>query len=170
MKKIILIIIFIIALFGIINNAQAIELLLKGQYPNIGGETIGSGSTLPDVIKYVYLFSLAAVGFIALLAIMIGAIQYVTSAGNPSRAGEAKDRIFQALLGIVILLAAVLLLRTINPDLIDLGTELPPINPTSPHKCVCLNPYEEKGMLNPCYELCPNACGERDWVCVDVID
>ncbi len=131
MKKIIIIIISIFFLFGIWQSCQGVELILKGQYPEIGGKTLEETSSLAEVIKYIYLFALGAVGIIALLCILIGAIMYVFSVGNPSKASDAKDRIMSALLGILILLAAVLILRTISPDLVDIGFELPGINPTT---------------------------------------
>lgn len=169
MKKIIPITILSLVLFFLIfNTCQAVDLLLE--YPPVGEYKLEEASTLPEVIRYIYMFALGAAGIVALLMILIGAIMYIFSAGNSSKAADAKDRIYSALLGILILLASVLILRIINPDLVNIGFTLPKIEETSPHKCVCLNPYEEKGMLNPCYELCPDTCGERDWVCVDVID
>lgn len=131
MKKIIIITISIFFLFGIWQSCQGVELILEGQYPKIG-ETTPTSEGLPGFIRYIYLFALGAVGIIALLSILIGAIMYVFSAGNPSKASDAKDRIFSALLGILILLAAVLILRTINPDLVNIGFELPDIKPVSP--------------------------------------
>jgi len=129
MKKILIITISIFFLLGIWQSCQGVELLLK--YPKIGTSTPTSEG-LPGFIKYIYLFALGAVGIIALLSILIGAIMYVFSAGNPSKASDAKDRIMSALLGILILLAAVLILRTINPDLVNIGFELPEIKPISP--------------------------------------
>lgn len=129
MKKIILItILFLFLSFLIYNTCQAVDLLLK--YPTIKG-TSPTSEGLPGFIKYIYLFSLGASGFIALLMMLIGAVMYIFSAGNPSKAADAKDRIFSALLGIFILLVAVLALRIINPDLVNIGFKLPPIIQTS---------------------------------------
>ncbi|GAH90926.1 unnamed protein product, partial [marine sediment metagenome] len=52
-------------------------------YPNIpGAGEIEEASTLPEIIRYIYMFALGAAGFVALLAILIGAIMYIFSAGN----------------------------------------------------------------------------------------
>lgn len=147
MKKIIIItsITSVFLFFGFWQSCQAIDLLID--YPQIPGvETPGPGSTLPELIGYIYMFALAAAGFVALIAILIGAIMYIFSAGNPTKAKDAKDRIFSALLGILILLASVLILRTINPDLVNIGLpgakepeyEYPP-DPKYVYKCIIDN-------------------------------
>jgi hypothetical protein len=126
MKKLLFITILIIILLGIWQTCQAAELLLD--YPNIPrAGTLTTESTLPQIVRYIYMFALGAAGFVALLAILIGAFMYITSAGNASKMGDAKDRIMSAILGIIILLASVLILRTINPDLVNIGFKLPEI-------------------------------------------
>jgi len=130
MKKTTLLIIFVFAFLIIWQNCNAVELLLK--YPEIKGVgTLNDATTLPGLINYIYKFALGICGVTALVSIIYGAGQYVFSAGDSSKASDAKDRITQALLGIVILLAAVLILNTINPDLVNLGFNLPKL-PTPP--------------------------------------
>lgn len=126
MKRFLFILIFAVFLFGFWQNVKAVDVLID--YPTIeGAQSPNETSDLPQLINYIYKFALLACGIVALISILIGAIQYVTSAGNASKAGDAKDRISQALLGILILLAAVLILRTINPDLVNISFELPAI-------------------------------------------
>ncbi len=179
MKKLLIIFFLsfsILFLFGFWQTVQAVDLLLH--YPAIpqAGE-IGEASTFPEIIKYIYMFALGAAGFIALLAILIGAIMYIFSAGNPSKATDAKDRIMSALLGILILLASVLLLRTINPDLVNIGFVLPEITPTEGEggepvglkiKCVCAHetlPPVIGGCYTfanrqECIDICQSACDD----------
>src|SRR3989344_1426082 len=71
-----------------------------------------------DYIRNFYNFGLLAVGLLAMLMIVIGAIQYSTSGGDTSKISDAKDRIYKAILGIALLLGAYILLRTINPELV----------------------------------------------------
>jgi hypothetical protein len=128
MKKTFFVIIFALLLFGIWQNCHAVDLLLE--YPDVPGAQSPSQATdLPQLINYIYKFALIACGITAFVSMLIGAIQYVTSAGNSSKASEAKDRITSALWGILILLCAVLILRTINPDLVTLSISLPEIKP-----------------------------------------
>lgn len=126
MKKILILTIFILLLFGFWQNVQAEQELII-DYPPVGGTDIDSKTDLPVLIKYIYLFSLGIVGFIALASIIVGAFQYTISAGNATKIEEAKQRITQAILGILILLSTTLILGTINPDLINLKLEKDPI-------------------------------------------
>lgn len=176
MKKLIIIIIFTGLLFGFWQTAKAAELLLE--YPSISeyGPTTGG---FPGFIKYIYLFALGAVGIIALLAILIGAIMYITSAGQPDKMGEAKDRIMSAVLGVLILLASALILRTINPDLTEFGTPDLSISPgeqqTTAATCECIDnnnnlvPQGDYQSIAECIEACNNICLGPifiDYICV----
>jgi len=78
------------------------------------------------------LISLIA-GLLAFGAIVYGGVKYVTSAGNPSSQGEAKEWMWSALLGLLLLICAYLILATINPNLVhlDLPT-LSQVNITAP--------------------------------------
>jgi len=77
-------------------------------------------SDIAGLIKQIYLIALGLIGALALAMIIFGGIQYATSAGNPSRQTDARDRITQAIWGVVLLLCAYLIFNTINPDLIKL--------------------------------------------------
>lgn len=117
--------VFLLAFYHVSYAQQ--ELLLN--YPEMGGQTITRETTLPNVIKYIYMFSLGIVGVVALLSMLIGAVKYVLSAGNASKVADAKDQIFSAILGIILLLASVMILRIINPDLVNIGFTLPNFTP-----------------------------------------
>lgn len=76
-----------------------------------------------DFISDVYRFGLALGGLLAFAMIIYGAVQYTVAAGNSSVQSDAKDRITQALIGLVLLLSVVLILNTISPAI--LLTKLP---------------------------------------------
>jgi len=126
----------------IVLNARAVDTLIK-PYPTVGGITPHYGTTLPDLIKYIYLFAIGISGAVALLSILIGAIKYISAAGNPSKMGDAKDQIFSAIIGVVLLLSSYLILSTINPDLVTFSMSLTPIPPpiddfsTKGYGCAC---------------------------------
>lgn len=75
---------------------------------------------LNALVKQIYLIALGIIGILAFGMIIFGGIQYSMSAGDPSRQKDARDRITQAIWGVILLLAAFLILNTINPDLIKL--------------------------------------------------
>jgi len=99
-------------------NAPAGCHCLEVQLPGITNKWVcGPAAYLSGIYKL-------AVGIaVALAAIMIvyGGILWSTSGDSPSRKTEAKKHITQAIFGLVLLLASYLILRTVNPDLTNLG-------------------------------------------------
>jgi hypothetical protein len=83
------------------------------------------------MVKYFYEWGIFIGGLAVLVSLLIGGFLYLTSVGNPTRMAEAKDRIFSALIGLVLLFAIYLILRTINPDLTVLG----PLGPVGGIPC-----------------------------------
>src|SRR3989344_4720556 len=96
-------------------------LALEVQYPHIPGfSDIKNGSTLPDYINYFFGFIMVTAGIIAVISIAIGGLRMLISAGNPGARGEAMDRIFGGVLGIILLMFSYVILETINPQLVNL--------------------------------------------------
>ncbi|EKE15634.1 MAG: hypothetical protein ACD_11C00116G0021 [uncultured bacterium] len=83
---------------------------------------------LPQLLSAIYKFGIWTVGIAAMFMIVIGGFMYVSSAGNTSTAGSAKNIITDALIGLVVAMAAYLFLYVINPDLVktSLMTEVSP--------------------------------------------
>ena len=67
------------------------------------------------------IFSLSVVGITALGVLVFAGVRYISSAGNASAQEDAKKWIWDAILGLLLLLASFLILNTINPDLTELG-------------------------------------------------
>jgi Cys-rich repeat protein len=95
------------------------------------GTNLTDNSTLTDMVKYFYEWGIFIGGLAVLVSLLIGGFLYLTSVGNPTRMAEAKDRIFSAIIGLVLLFAIYLILRTINPDLTALG----PLGPVGGIPC-----------------------------------
>lgn len=130
----ILSLIFIIVLSFIINYkpyAATANIQLETGLPNIPPAGLTTGNELPEYINYLYLFGLGLIALLALVQMMIGGLTYIFAAGNVAKFEVAKDTIKQALLGLGLLLTSYLLLRTINPDLVNLKN--PSINPINIH-------------------------------------
>jgi hypothetical protein len=53
---------------------------------------------------------------------MVGGFQWIFAVGNPSKIGAAKGIIASALVGLFLALGSVMLLKTINPDLVTLSS------------------------------------------------
>ena len=70
-----------------------------------------------DYIIGIYKFMLAAGAIIAVVLIMISGVEYMVKAGA-GQVQQAKERIRNSLIGIVILLSSYVLLNTVNPNLV----------------------------------------------------
>ena len=100
---------------------------LELNYPEIFGQKITTETTLPEYIKYIFIFALLTVGLIFLSALVWTGITYLTSAGRPAKMAEAKERLGSAFLGVIIIFASYIILTSINPELAIL--KLPNLKP-----------------------------------------
>lgn len=88
----------------------------------LGGKCIPDPKTPAELVNNFYIFALMIAGFLAFGSIVFGGLQYVLSAGNFVNQQDAKDRITQAILGLLLLFSAYFILGTINPKLTRLKT------------------------------------------------
>lgn len=101
------------------NGSYHLCVKLPGQPQNVGG--------FEDYIRLLYQFALAIAGVIALGRIVYGGIMYTFSAGNTAKQKDAATIITQAIWGLVLLLSAVLILYTINPQLLQIRFSTQPL-------------------------------------------
>lgn len=81
------------------------------------GQTTCSVPWVAIYIKALYNYLLYVGGILAVIALMVGGVLWLVSAGNASRISEAKSWISGSIIGIVILLLSYTLLYQINPEL-----------------------------------------------------
>lgn len=118
-KKIITLVVLLAILLPMISMA-AFNYIPMEEIPGFGRPT-----DFPGYVMAIYKMGLWAVGICALLMISIGGYMYLTSAGNTSQTGKAKEIIIDSIIGIVLALTSWLLLYTINPDLVVLSPAVP---------------------------------------------
>ena len=85
---------------------------------------IGTMKEVTDVGLYfeaLFNFSVAAVGIIAVVMIMVGGFMYVAAAGDAGKIGTAKGYIGSSIIGLVLVFTSYILLNTINPATLKLG-------------------------------------------------
>lgn len=89
---------------------------------NVGILTaIGCVPTEPtELVKGVSKFITGAAGGIALLLMVIGALQVVTSGGNPEGVKAGQERLTSAAIGLVFIILSVTLLRIIGVDILNI--------------------------------------------------
>ena len=93
---------------------------LEIKYPTVPGTTTPTTveTGLPQYVKYIFNFAIWIAGLLAFGVIVLGGIRWLTSAGDPNKLRDAKDQLFAAFLGLIILLSSYLILTTINPQLV----------------------------------------------------
>lgn len=90
-------------------------------------QKVSGDSPFVEYVSKIIPFLLAFAALAAFVQIVFGGILRATSGGNPSAIGDANDRIWMAILGLVLALSAYLILRTINPDLVSLRFFVPKV-------------------------------------------
>lgn len=116
--KITLTIFFFLALVGISFAQEGYNLIV----PIPTGSGVVSEVVNPaQYLRTVYNFGLAIAGILAILRIVYAAIKRIVSVGNSSQIADANDIITNALTGLVLLFAAYIILRTIDPKLVELS-------------------------------------------------
>ncbi len=119
-------ILIIVLLFLPVFSFAALD--LEYGYPELpSGQTISTASSLGDVITYFVAWAIIIGALIAFISLIIAGTQYLASTGRPEVMGQAKNRIFNSFLGLIILLGSYLILITINPQLIVMEIEKVPI-------------------------------------------
>ncbi len=89
----------------------------------IGGlEEVGD---LGAYVSGVYKWMLGVAGFFAIVMVMIGGLQWVLSSGGAGSIEKAKERMRNGVIGMILLFCVVLILQTINPNLLKLEIPRP---------------------------------------------
>jgi len=91
-----------------------------GNVPQEGEEGPCAGkSGLGNCIVAIYRWALGVSVLIAMAMIVFSGYTYMTAGGDANKVAQSKERFAQAFIGLIILFAAVVILRTINPDLVN---------------------------------------------------
>ena len=117
-RKILLSVLTLILLSPGISLA-AIDLNLE--YPEIMGFDLNVHQDLNQIVAWFYYFIVSIGGLAAFVMLVWGGFTWLTSAGSPARIADARDKIYSAFLGLLLILASYLILQAINPELIILN-------------------------------------------------
>ncbi|MEK7151901.1 MAG: hypothetical protein AAB773_00540 [Patescibacteria group bacterium] len=90
--------------------------------PSIGG---GNANISPgDYFNNIYRLMVGITGVLAVIMIVVGGLEYIASAANPSAKASAKNRIWAAIGGLLLALSSYLILQTINPNLVNFNLNI----------------------------------------------
>jgi len=101
---------------------KAADLELKYLPPCLASDDCQSvsGISIAEYIKRLYQFGVGIAGILAVGMIAAGAVYRIINAGNSSKQQEGTEMIKSAIWGVVLLLGSYLILRTVNPRLVEL--------------------------------------------------
>lgn len=111
---------------GCVTNSDNSNYCMLAPLPGLGDGsgnldvTKGFGDYLLTIIQIV----MGVIGVLCVLMIIIGGIEYMSTVSVGEKEG-AKNRITSALLGLLLALSSYVILRTLNPKLVDIGVTIP---------------------------------------------
>jgi len=108
-------------LFSLSLTQAGFSSALETKYPPVPGlpYVITDDSGLAQYVGYFFSLAIIASGILAVIVLTIGGIRLIMSGGNPAGRKEAVDMIKGSVLGMVLVVSSFMLLRTINPALIE---------------------------------------------------
>jgi hypothetical protein len=115
------------------------------KYPRLPGFPqidFTQGDALPLFVKYIFQFVISILGIIGFFSLVMGAIKYLTSQGDPQRLKEAKEQIVSSFLGMLLLLSSYIVYRQLRPEFVQLSPTPLPQQPT-PSPSPLLPPEEQ---------------------------
>lgn len=88
---------------------------VKLNVPILGQTSVRS---FPEYLSLAYKFLIPAASMIAVIMVMVGGVQYATSRGNAKAVDQAKERISNAIIGLVLLMSAYVIANLLDPRLV----------------------------------------------------
>src|SRR3989344_7903428 len=82
-----------------------------------------NASALPRCVNQIYTWSLGIAALLAVLVIIAGGYLITTASGSGEQTAKGKEMIVGAITGLVLLIGAYLILKTINPDLVNFNLD-----------------------------------------------
>lgn len=93
---------------------------VNGENPGIWTAIGCVPSTLDGFVKTILPFGMALGGGIAFLLMLFGALQIMTSAGNPEKLNAGKELVTSAIVGLLLIIFSVFLLKIIGADILGI--------------------------------------------------
>lgn len=89
-----------------------------------GQQQISGADSLVQYIKFLFPFMLSIAAISALVMFITGGVQYALGGASPEQMKGARERISNAIWGLLLAVFSVLILQTINPELVKLDLKL----------------------------------------------
>ena len=129
MKKIILFSIFFL-FFGLAPHVFAEGFVPLAGIPGLTQGATADTAGVANFFNNLYKFAIGMASVLAIIMIIWGGLQYATQ-DIPGAKQEGKDRILQAILGLILVLSPALVFSIINPNILNLSINLKPLDTKS---------------------------------------
>ena len=129
--------------------------------PADGYSVSKSTRTIGEYIKQIYKYAIGIVGIVAVIVMMVGGVLWMTAGGNPTQVSSAQQYITGALTGLVLVMFSYVILKTVNPDLVNLK-----VHSITPIKEVAQDPIgccEKKLSSNTGGMVNESSCEKGSW-------
>ena len=126
MKKIILII-GAFFFFGFVSHAFAQGFVPLAEIPGLTDPTTANTKGFADFFNNLYKYLIGAAATLAAIMIIWGGLEYSTQ-DSVSKKSDGKQRIYDAIFGLILVLSPVLVFSIINPSILNLSINLPALD------------------------------------------
>lgn len=99
--------------------------------PSLTQGVVANQQGLATFFEYLYKYLIGAAAVLAIIEIMWGGFQISTTTDSVSQHSAGVERIKQAIIGLVLVLSPVLVFSIINPSILNLSVNIPPLETTS---------------------------------------
>lgn len=89
------------------------------KYPEIFGQKITAQTTTAGFAIYFFSLAVALGAVLVFVVIVLAGLDFVMAGGEPAKISSAKKKIMGAFIGLILLYSSYLILKTINPDLLN---------------------------------------------------
>ena len=114
-----------VTVFGEGGTQDTLPALILVAQETILSPQIPEAEDFGGLIESIFRWGLALVGAAIFVNFLWAGFLWFTAAGRTGPIGQAKEKMFNALIGAIILLASYIILNTINPDLVQRTFTLP---------------------------------------------
>lgn len=113
MRMVFIYIILVCLLFPSISTAG---ISLNLDYPRVGGLELNMNQDINEIVAWIYYFIIRVAGIVTFFMVVLGGVQWLTSAGDANKLTQAKEMITSAFIGLIIILGSFLILQILSPE------------------------------------------------------
>jgi hypothetical protein len=128
MKKVLILVALTVA--GFLPHAFAQGFVALAPIPGLTEGVTADSASLATFFNNLYKYLIGIAAVLAVIEIILGGLE-ISTKDSVSKQSDGRERITQAIFGLILVLSPVLVFSIINPSILNLSLNLPPINLTT---------------------------------------